>query len=327
MSSSLYNSSTPNNITLLTHCYWDDVVDKNLFCESTTNDGGFETENTISNAAYFIFSMMLMYQQSKCYPTLKNFPLTSLLFINAFGSTFYHAYKTRGWGTVDGSSMLMLQAFSIYFLANKFEIKTKKAYWIRVVLNFTLIGFTLFAIISDLAEIKVGLDDNRTMFDILFASVATLNCVLVLYKIFQMAKKEETNILFYVGIKILVIGIIGSVFWLLTEQFCDIFYSTHGHILWHILSAFVAYHLIIFVTYCRLDGGDGLFELKDWPELWDNDNVNIICQYTFNIIFKLLTITIIEKKTKTTNYTTTTTPKNSNVRYQSVPLSTTSFKF
>ena len=156
-------------------------------------------------------------------------------------------YKTRG-GPVDGTSMIVLQAMSIYLLFAGSEHK-KLDYYNRVLFNFIIIGLTLFTIICDLAEIKTTLDDNRTMFDILFGVMTMINIVLVLFFTFSI----DDNVLHYTAWKILLMGILGSLFWFLTEGFCDVFYSTHGHIFWHLLSAFVAYHLIIFVTYKRLE--------------------------------------------------------------------------
>lgn len=236
----------------MNNCYWNDVVDKQLFCESKQNDGGWEVENSVSNIAYFIASIALIHQQKKCYPCLKTFPLTILLLINSFGSTFYHVYKTRGWGSVDGTSMIVLQAMSIYLLLAGSEHK-KLYYYNRVLFNFIIIALTLFTIICDLAEIKTTLDDNRTMFDILFGTMTMINIVLVLFFTFSIPDREDISVLRYTAWKILLMGILGSLFWFLTEGFCDVFHSTHGHIFWHLLSAFVAYHLIIFVTYKRLE--------------------------------------------------------------------------
>ena len=240
-------------IYIMNNCYWNDVVDKQLFCESKQNDGGWEVENSVSNIAYFVASFALIHQQKKCFPCLKTFPLTILLLINSFGSTFYHVYKTRGWGSVDGTSMIVLQAMSIYLLLAGSEHK-KLDYYNRVLFNFIIIGLTLFTIICDLAEIKTSLDDNRTMFDILFGTMTMINIVLVLFFTFSIPKKRgDVVVLHYTAWKILLMGILGSLFWFLTEGFCDVFHSTHGHIFWHLLSAFVAYHLIIFVTYKRLE--------------------------------------------------------------------------
>ena len=158
----------------------------------------------------------------------------SSLIINGIASFAYHWTNFIGWGLIDRITLILIAYPSMIIIIRETSfLYNVKQYISKISSLCVQIYFTTFIILC-----AIQYDDLFNIFFGIYFLYLSIFVVLIKHK--KISIKNGV-----IGISCIIFG---SIFWILTEQFCEeiVFIKyLYGHTIWHILVSVGAYFLTI----------------------------------------------------------------------------------
>ena len=192
------------------------------YCERTSLDAFAEPINAISNIAFIICGIVLMFKKG-----MKLNPLPYSVIFIGISSFLFHYIPTSLFSALDISSILLFVVIYNYMLTKnilKYSIFQSILSSIALIIISFLIGILFFKTIAGASSFYLGL-------------------LLYMIYILFLIKKIDYIKYFFIAIILFVISLILRS---IDIYLCK-FFSIGTHFIWHILNSLVIYYLIMFI--------------------------------------------------------------------------------